>query len=94
MIPRDTIDPAGQWIWFVAADDQPACLLAHVHQIVRISQAGRVTRKDIAGDSFEGDMLVIHRSGGKVEARHGSHARPPDTGGIDHDLGINGTSFR
>ena len=45
MFPRRAIDPARQRIGLIAADDQAALLFAHVDQVVRIAQAGRLVRE-------------------------------------------------
>ena len=45
MFPRRAIDPARKRIRLVPADDQSTRLLAHVHQIIGVTQARRIRRE-------------------------------------------------
>ena len=86
MLPGHAVDPALLGIRLVAADDQTARFLAHVDQVIRIAQAGGGVRELIARHRLQGDMLVVDRGGGQVQAGHGGDARRPQAGSVDHML--------
>ena len=91
VLPRHAVDPARQRVRFVAADHQSARLLAHVHQVVRVTQAGGRRQKLAPGDRFQGNVLMIHRGGRDIQPGHRGNPGRPQPGGVDHDLGPNGT---
>ena len=93
VLPRHAVDPARDRIGLVAADDQPALFLSHIHQVIRIAQAGRVLRKLVSHHGLDGDVLVIDRRGRQIDSCHGGDARGPHPGRVDHDVGFDRASI-
>src|SRR3990170_16443 len=90
MLPGYALDPARLGVGLVTADHQPAGLLAPVDQVIRVAETGGVVGEFVARDGFQGDVLVVYRGGGQVQAGKSRHARSPQPGGVDHVLAADG----
>jgi hypothetical protein len=86
-VSRDGVaDVPGVGVPLVAADHEPADLLADVDEVVGIAQRREVRPHPL--DRPSDQILVLHRDDGDLDARQPSELVRPDPAGVHDDLGI------
>ncbi len=89
-VPRHAVDRPRDWIALEAADQEPADLLAHVDEVLGITQAGCRAGQLVTGDRPRGQVLMNQGGDRQAEADHRRDASRPHTAGVDHALGPDG----
>ena len=86
VIPGHAVDPAGDGIRLVAAEEHAAGLGPAVDEVVGVAEAGHLPGELVARDGVQGDVLMVDGDGGGERAHHRRHLRRPHPAGVHDEL--------